>query len=173
MPAAAPRPAGRGERSAADGAQKMAVQEQAFDAAAQPEPQPEAVTAATAEVQSGATSASFQIQAPVTLPSDNNTQRVAITTVKLPATLQYQSTPSLREAAFLTAHASNGTEMPFLAGTLNTFLDDAFVASSRLKAVMPGESWNWRWARTKASRSSASWSTAIPKAPASPAAANA
>ena len=119
--------------------QKMAVQEQAFDAAAQPEPQPEAVTAATAEVQSGATSASFQIQAPVTLPSDNSTQRVAITTVKLPATLQYQSTPSLREAAFLTAHASNGTEMPFLAGTLNTFLDDAFVASSRLKAVMPGE----------------------------------
>ena len=64
---------------------------------------------------------------------------MAITTVKLPATLQYQSTPSLREAAFLTAHASNGTEMPFLAGTLNTFLDDAFVASSRLKAVMPGE----------------------------------
>ena len=97
------------------------------------------MTAATAEVQSGATSASFQIQAPVTLPSDNSTQRVAITTVKLPATLQYQSTPSLREAAFLTAHASNGTEMPFLAGTLNTFLDDAFVASSRLKAVMPGE----------------------------------
>ena len=37
--------------------------------------------------QSGATSASFQIQAPVTLPSDNSTQRVAITTVKLPATL--------------------------------------------------------------------------------------
>ena len=32
--------------------QKMAVQEQAFDAAAQPEPQPEAVTSATAEVQS-------------------------------------------------------------------------------------------------------------------------
>ena len=140
MPAAAPRPAPAAASEARQMArQKMAVQEQAFDAAAQPEPQPEAVTAATAEVQSGATSASFQIQAPVTLPSDNSTQRVAITTVKLPATLQYQSTPSLREAAFLTAHASNGTEMPFLAGTLNTFLDDAFVASSRLKAVMPGE----------------------------------
>ena len=119
--------------------QKMAVQEQAFDAAAQPEPQPEAVTSATAEVQSGATSASFQIQAPVTLPSDNSTQRVAITTVKLPATLQYQSTPVAARGVSLTAHASNGTEMPFLAGTLNTFLDDAFVASSRLKAVMPGE----------------------------------
>ena len=94
MPAAALRPAPAAASEARQMArQKMAVQEQAFDAAAQPEPQPEAVTSATAEVQSGATSASFQIQAPVTLPSDNSTQRVAITTVKLPATLQYQSTP--------------------------------------------------------------------------------
>lgn len=93
----------------------------------------------TAQVQSEATSASFQIRTPATLPSDNSTQRVAITTAKLPATLEYQSTPSLREAVYLTAQASNATEFPFLAGTLNTFLDDAFVAASAMKAVMPGE----------------------------------
>ncbi|WP_156350596.1 DUF4139 domain-containing protein, partial [Achromobacter sp. 2789STDY5608633] len=93
----------------------------------------------TAEVQSEATSASFQIRQPATLPSDNSTQRVAITTAKLPATLQYQSTPALREAAFLTALANNNTEYPFLAGTLNTFLEDAFVAASSMKPVMPGE----------------------------------
>ena len=79
--------AGRGERSAADGAPEDGRAGTGLRRRAQPEPQPEAVTAATAEVQSGATSASFQIQAPVTLPSDNSTQRVAITTVKLPATL--------------------------------------------------------------------------------------
>ena len=66
-------------------------------------------------------------------------QRVAIASAKLPATLQYQSTPALREAAFLTALANNNTEYPFLAGTLNTFLDDAFVAASSMKSVMPGE----------------------------------
>lgn len=108
-------------------------------AAADMAPVLEEAKVSTAEVQSEATSASFQIRQPATLPSDNSTQRVAITTAKLPATLQYQSTPALREAAFLTALASNNTEYPFLAGTLNTFLDDAFVAASSMKPVMPGE----------------------------------
>lgn len=108
-------------------------------AAADMAPVLEEAKVSTAEVQSEATSASFQIRQPATLPSDNSTQRVAITTAKLPATLQYQSTPALREAAFLTALANNNTEYPFLAGTLNTFLEDAFVAASSMKPVMPGE----------------------------------
>ncbi|WP_454677021.1 mucoidy inhibitor MuiA family protein [Achromobacter marplatensis] len=112
---------------------------EAYADAAMPEPAPEAVEVSTAQMQNEATSASFQIKNPATLPSDNSSQRVAIATAKLPATLQYQSTPALREAVFLTAQASNNTDVPFLAGPLNTFLDDAFVASSRIKAVMPGE----------------------------------
>lgn len=114
---------------------------QSFSDAAAPmaEVAPEPVEQATAQVQSEATSASFQIKNTATLLSDNTTQRVAIATAKLPATLQYQSTPALREAMFLTAHASNSTDFPFLAGSLNTFLDDAFVAASTMKAVMPGE----------------------------------
>jgi uncharacterized protein (TIGR02231 family) len=114
---------------------------QSFSDAAAPmaEVAPEPVEQATAQVQSEATSASFQIKNTATLLSDNTTQRVAIATAKLPATLQYQSTPALREAMFLTAHASNNTDFPFLAGSLNTFLDDAFVAASTMKAVMPGE----------------------------------
>jgi uncharacterized protein (TIGR02231 family) len=112
---------------------------EAYADATMAEPAPEAVEVSTAQMQNEATSASFQIKNPATLPSDNSSQRVAIATAKLPATLQYQSTPALREAVFLTAQASNNTDFPFLAGPLNTFLDDAFVASSRIKAVMPGE----------------------------------
>ena len=112
---------------------------EAYADAVMAEPAPEAVEGSTAQMQNEATSASFQIKNPATLPSDNSSQRVAIATAKLPATLQYQSTPALREAVFLTAQASNNTDFPFLAGPLNTFLDDAFVASSRIKAVMPGE----------------------------------
>ncbi|HBL64875.1 MAG TPA: hypothetical protein DDZ58_01795, partial [Achromobacter sp.] len=112
---------------------------QAYAESAQADVMPEPIDVRTAQVQNEATSASFQIQNPATLPSDNSTQRVAIATAKLPATLQYQSTPELREAVFLTAQASNNTDFPFLAGPLNTFLDDAFVASSAMKAVMPGE----------------------------------
>lgn len=118
---------------------RPAQADEAYANAAMPEPAPEAVEVSTAQMQNDATSASFQIKSPATLPSDNSSQRVAIATAKLPATLQYQSTPALREAVFLTAQASNSTDFPFLAGPLNTFLDDAFVASSRIKAVMPGE----------------------------------
>lgn len=134
---AAPAPAIAGEVSAKRSRPSSLARVTADEMVAQPEP--EAIEVATAQVQNEATSASFQIKNPATLLSDNTAQRVAIATAKLPATLQYQSTPALREAAFLTALASNNTEFPFLAGPLNTFLDDAFVASSAMKAVMPGE----------------------------------
>lgn len=109
------------------------------DAALLAEPAPEAIAVSTADIQNAATSASFQIKNPATLLSDNATQRVAIATAQLPAALQYQSAPGLRETVYLTAQASNNTDFPFLAGPLNTFLDDAFVASGAMKAVMPGE----------------------------------
>jgi uncharacterized protein (TIGR02231 family) len=59
--------------------------------------------------------------------------------MKLAATLQYEATPKLAETAFLSAAATNGSDYPLLAGAMNTFLDDTFIAASRLKTVMPGE----------------------------------
>jgi uncharacterized protein (TIGR02231 family) len=92
-----------------------------------------------ATVETGATSATFKIPVAVTLPSNNTTQKVSIATTKLAANLQYQATPKMLEAAFLSAYAVNNTDYPFLAGAMNTFLDETFVAASRLKTVMPGE----------------------------------
>jgi uncharacterized protein (TIGR02231 family) len=97
------------------------------------------VASLSAVVEMGATSATFKIPVTVTLPANNTVQRVPIATAKLAADLQYQATPKLMETAFLSATATNNTEYPFLAGALNTFLDDTFVAASRLKTVMPGE----------------------------------
>ena len=34
---------------------------------------------------------------------------------------------------------TNTSDYPLLAGAVNTFLDDTFVAASSLKTVMPGE----------------------------------
>jgi len=45
----------------------------------------------------------------------------------------------LSEAAFLSAYVTNTSDYPLLAGAVNTFLDDTFVAASSLKTVMPGE----------------------------------
>jgi uncharacterized protein (TIGR02231 family) len=86
-----------------------------------------------------ATGASFKIPASTTIASDNSPQKAAIATVTLAAKLQYQATPKVLETAFLGACAANSTEFPFLAGTVSTFIDNTFVATSRLKTVMPGE----------------------------------
>ena len=94
---------------------------------------------ASAAVESAATSATFKIATPVTLPADNTTQKVAIATAKLAANLQFQATPKLSETAFLSAYVTNTSDYPLLAGAVNTFLDDTFVAASSLKTVMPGE----------------------------------
>jgi uncharacterized protein (TIGR02231 family) len=112
---------------------------QSFNAALPAPASEPVVTLATAAVDSAATSASFVVAAPATILSDNATQRVGIATSKFPATLQYQATPRLLEAAFLSAHVVNASDYPLLAGGVNTFLGDAFVATSALKTVMPGE----------------------------------
>lgn len=102
-------------------------------------PAPMVMETAQASVEAGATSATFKIDAPLTLPSDGSTQKVAILATRLPATLRYETTPKQMEAAFLSASAVNGSDFPLLAGAVNTFLDDTFVAVGRLKTVMPGE----------------------------------
>jgi uncharacterized protein (TIGR02231 family) len=94
---------------------------------------------ATATVDNSATSASFKIAATATILSDNTPQKVGIASAKLAAKLQYQSTPRAQETAFLSAYLNNTTDYPFLAGSMNTFLDDTFIAASSLKTVMPGE----------------------------------
>jgi uncharacterized protein (TIGR02231 family) len=93
----------------------------------------------TADVEAGATSATFKIPVSVSVPGNNTSQKVAISVGRLMAALQFQSTPKMLEAAFLNANATNTSEYPLLAGPMNTFLDDTFVAASSLKTVMPGE----------------------------------
>jgi uncharacterized protein (TIGR02231 family) len=95
--------------------------------------------ALAATVEAGATSATFKIPVAVTIPANNTMQKVSIATAKLAANLQYQATPKMMETAFLSAYAFNKTDYPFLAGAMNTFLDDTFIAASHLKTVMPGE----------------------------------
>jgi uncharacterized protein (TIGR02231 family) len=92
-----------------------------------------------AKVEGNATGATFRIPAAVSIPANNSVQKVSIASARLPADLRYDCTPKLMEAAFLTAAAANTTDYPFLGGAMNTFLDDTFIASSRMKTVMPGE----------------------------------
>ena len=94
---------------------------------------------AQATVESAATSASFKISAPATVPSDNSPQKIPVTSAKLTATPEYLTVPKRLTAAFLTSKVFNTSEFPLLAGTMNVFLDGTFVATSALRTVMPGE----------------------------------
>jgi uncharacterized protein (TIGR02231 family) len=86
-----------------------------------------------------ATSASFKIPVASTIPSDNSPQKVPITSVRLADASEYLAIPKQLAAAFLTAKVTNSSDFPLLAGAMNVFLDDTFVASSSLRTVMPGE----------------------------------
>jgi uncharacterized protein (TIGR02231 family) len=94
---------------------------------------------AVATVETGLTSASYKIPTTATILSDNTPQKVGIASVPLGAKLQYQATPRLVETAYLSASVANSSDYVFLAGPMNTFLDDSFVATSALKTTMPGE----------------------------------
>ena len=102
-------------------------------------PEPIAALNASAQIETAATSASFKIATPVTLASDNTPQRLPLGTLTLAAELSYQTTPKLQETAYLAAAVVNRSELPLLAGALNVFLDDTFVATARLATTMPGE----------------------------------
>ena len=102
-------------------------------------PEPIAAFNASAQIESAATSASFKIGTPVTLASDNTPQRLPLGSVTLAAELSYQATPKLQETAYLAAAVVNRSDLPLLAGALNVFLDDTFVATARLATTMPGE----------------------------------
>lgn len=97
-------------------------------------------TVAQASVQTGLSNATFRIEAPLSLPSDRSTQKVVITTLTCPAELRYETAPKLIEAAYLSASATNRSDFPWLAGPVNAFLGDTFIATSTLRSVMPGES---------------------------------
>lgn len=100
---------------------------------------PRAIEVAYATVQAGATSASFKVTAPASIPADNSVQKVAITQSKIAADPEYLTTPKQVATAFLTTKVLNSTDYPLLAGAMNVFLDGTFVATSTLRTVMPGE----------------------------------
>ena len=94
---------------------------------------------APAAVDNQVTSATFTIPDKTDVPSYNTPHKVPIGTIALKADLRYSTTPKLVPAAFLTADVVNTSDFPLLAGAMNVFLDDTFVAASRLRTVMPGE----------------------------------
>lgn len=92
-----------------------------------------------ASVDMGTTSASFNIESPISLNSGSSEQRMSITALDLPHKLNYITVPKLASAAYLQVEATNNSEYPLIGGKLNVFMDNRFVTSSHLKTTMPKE----------------------------------
>jgi uncharacterized protein (TIGR02231 family) len=100
-----------------------------------------AVTVLTATATSGASSTTFQIPRVSTILSDNKPHKVTISVIHdLKPRFTYAIVPTLSQHAYLKATVTNTTkDFPFLAGSMNVFMDNNFVTTSDIKTVNPQE----------------------------------
>lgn len=85
------------------------------------------------------TSTIFNIPRKVTINSDNKPHKVTVDSIALNAAYSYTIVPS-QPKAYLKASVVNTTTFPFLAGSMNVFVDNNFVAKSNIDLLNPGES---------------------------------
>jgi len=88
------------------------------------------------------TSSTFAIASKQTIPSDNQNHKVGIAVEDILVGFTYNVVPKLTQAAFLEGKGKNPRDYPFLAGEANIFLDNSFVSSTRLKTIMPNDSFS-------------------------------
>lgn len=108
-----------------------------------PMPEPEIpVAVQVATVSTAVTAASFDIPGSTSIPSDNADHRVAIMVASLGARFSHSAIPRMQNSVFFKASMRNTTDYPALPGPANVFLDNSFVATSKLPAVLPGETFD-------------------------------
>lgn len=120
------------------------------------------IEAAPASVTEGLSSSVFNIATATTVPSDNtghkvhssySTQamgadrtvllmtlfQVAIVTIKLQPSFEYDTVPKQVQHAFLRAKVTNTSVYPLLEGKANVYLDQSYVTETSLTSVAPQE----------------------------------
>jgi uncharacterized protein (TIGR02231 family) len=102
-------------------------------------PVEEQAAIAHAVVEAAGPSVTYRLPKPASVPSDWQPHKVPITSAKLTADLAYETTPKLAPYAFLRARVANASEALYLPGDVSVFLDGTFVATSALKQIAPGE----------------------------------
>ncbi|MDJ1468888.1 mucoidy inhibitor MuiA family protein [Cytophagaceae bacterium DM2B3-1] len=98
-----------------------------------------AIEAINAVAETGSTAVVFSIAGKHTIKADNSDHQVSILIEDFSAYFQYSTVPKLSQFAYLKAKVTNETDFPFLAGEANVFLDNHFVATTRLQTIAPTE----------------------------------
>lgn len=92
-----------------------------------------------ANSQTGATNTTFEVPGKQTVKTGGQQQRVPLTTLTETAELSYELVPSEAPAVFATVKMNNGKDFPLLAGNVNAFFDNEFIAASDMETVFPKE----------------------------------
>ncbi|AHG64452.1 mucoidy inhibitor MuiA family protein [Advenella mimigardefordensis] len=92
-----------------------------------------------ANAQTSTTNTTFEVPGRQTVKTGGQQQRVALTTLTETAELSYELVPSEATAVFATVKMNNSKDFPLLAGNVNAFFDDEFIAASDMKTVFPKE----------------------------------
>jgi hypothetical protein len=107
-----------------------------------PAPAAAPIEVQTATVTSTATAASFEIPGESTIPSDNADHRVTVMIARLGGGFSHSAVPKLQPDVYFKARLKNSTEFPILPGAVSVYLDNSFISTSKLPAVLPGESFD-------------------------------
>lgn len=135
MPMSMPAPGGMVPRARMMKEETMAADEMMI--MAQPVAPPIVEQQATIEQRGAAVS--YRIERPVAVPSDGSPHTTAITTLELPARLDYITAPKLAEEAYLRATVRNASQASLLPGAASVFHEDEFVGRVTLDHVAPQE----------------------------------
>ncbi|MBL8993591.1 MAG: mucoidy inhibitor MuiA family protein [Spirochaetia bacterium] len=87
-------------------------------------------------------SVDFHVEKKSTVPNDRRPQKIYITETSYPSAFEYASVPRLSPYVYLKAQATNTSDYPLLAGRMNVFFDNTFVATTGLDFVASGENFS-------------------------------
>jgi uncharacterized protein (TIGR02231 family) len=93
----------------------------------------------TAQVVAGEFAAAYRIPGEAKVPSDNQPHKFVISERPFAAELAVHSVPKIAPQAYLTAEIAYDGEEPLLPGPVSVFRDGAFVGSSAMPMLRPGE----------------------------------
>ena len=96
-----------------------------------------------------ATTTSYDIDLPYTIPNDGKYNAVEIKEVNTPATYQYYVTPKLDRDAFLTAQVINWEQYNLLSGEANLFFEGTYLGKTYLNTQNTNDTLNISLGRDK------------------------
>lgn len=94
---------------------------------------------ATARVAAGEFAAAYRVPGAVNVPSDNESHKFVVSEQAFEAKLAVHSVPKIAPQAYLTAAITYDGAAPILPGPVSVFRDGAFVGTSALDMLRPGE----------------------------------